>query len=154
MGQFFWVVNYNEPRHGGQNPTQQHPAITIEKDDAISADGLDEGEGSNLGYQQLLGLTANRPNLIYVGVHTNQCILRRHNGMRTMHRAGKSLWIVRDLTDCVSDPNASVFEHFEQTDAVVDFIGYYLGADTRTTEEAGISDPNTKKRFRFTGDTR
>jgi hypothetical protein len=74
--------------------------------------------------------------------------------MRTMHRAGKSLWIVRDLTDCVSDPNASVFEHFEQTDAVVDFIGYYLGADTRTTEEAGISDPNTKKRFRFTGDTR
>jgi hypothetical protein len=76
--------------------------------------------------------------------------------MRTMQRAGKSLWIVRDLTDCVSNFNTSQILHFSQTDMVVDFIGHHLGAETLTTEQAGgiYLDPKTKKRFRFVGDDR
>ena len=152
---FFMIVAYSSMSKGGQEPTRQHPGIKVHAKDVLCADGLDDGLGSNLAYQQLLGLTANRPNLIYCGVHTNQCILRRHNGMRTMHRAGKSLWLVRDLTDCVSTPNEGLV-HFGYTDTVVDWIGSYLGAATKTTEEAGIlgRDHKPVKQFQFQGDDR
>jgi nicotinamidase-related amidase len=144
---FNTIVPVEDMSKAGPEPYKQHPSIQVHENDVIIADGLDYGEGSNIAYQQLLGCTANRPNLIYCGVHTNQCILRCHNGMRTMYRAGKSLWIVKDLTDCVSTPNAGD-KHFAYTDDVINWIGRHLLASSKTSEEVGMP------RFRFQGDNR
>jgi hypothetical protein len=145
---FNLIVPYDSsmPQSGPQ-PYRENVAIHVDENDVIIADGLDDNEGSNIAYQQLLGYTADRPNLIYCGVHTNWCVLRRHNGMRTMYRAGKSLWIVRDLTDCVSTPNEGTV-HFGYTDTVVDWIGKHLLASTETSVRVGMP------RFRFHGDDR
>ena len=81
-----------------QQPTGQTPLIVIQAGDAIVGDGLD-GTDRGDAFKEVMALTADRPYIVFCGINTNQCILRRTNGMRTMYKAGKSLWIVRDLTD-------------------------------------------------------
>ena len=82
----------------GGTPTRQHQQIIIHSTDAVSADGV-AGDNNGDSYEEVLALTRNRPNIIYVGGQTNWCILRRMNGMRKMYKSGKSLAIVKDLTD-------------------------------------------------------
>ncbi len=144
---------------GNLQPTRQHPGIVIEKDDAISADGID-GTGKGNSYEEVMALTKDRPYLIYVGSMTNWCILRRMNGMRKMYKSGKSLALLRDLTDgycgndvtdyspfAISYDNVRApgkYDQFTGTDLVVDWIGRNLGArattsDTYFPKTAGIS---------------
>ena len=145
QGKFNNIVP-NDRNGGGTDGSRQNKNIIIHPNDAVIADGLDgsTSEQGCLSYQQLLGYTANRPNIVYCGVHANMCILNRYNCMRTLYRAGKSLWLVRDLTDCMSSDNDKPI-HFKYTDQVVTWIGKRLGAATLTSEEAGLG----LKRFRF-----
>ena len=162
------------------SPKFQSPAIPIQEvpgqiADVVCADGLPgvrEHQGGGC-YQEMLGLTVDRPNLVYVGINTNWCILRRHNGMRAMARVGKRQWLVRDLTDAslgvsttgftqeaVSWDEASApyrfkpslgsiqgYNHFDGTDLVVDWIGRALNAAVWTSDLV-TGEP----RFRFEGD--
>ena len=105
------------------------------------------GFSDKAAYPELLALTENRQNLIYCGIHTNMCILARPNSMRVAAKSGKSLWLVRDLTDASLGEFTTGFtkyaakingtrrkklqyNHFEGTDLVVDWIGKNVGADT------------------------
>lgn len=151
---------------GGQ-PTGQHPKIIIHANDAISADGID-GTGKGDSYEEVLALTKDRPYLIYVGGQTNWCILRRMNGMRKMHKAGKSLALVMDLTDgacgngvtgysqyatsCDGVSTSGIYDQFQATELVVYWIGRNLGARI-TTSDAYF--PNGQvQRFSFQDDPR
>ena len=140
--------NPTPPGWSSKDGSRQNIAIDILEQDAVIAEGLDDGE-DKIAYQQLLGYTANRPNIIYCGVHANRCLLNRYNSMRTLYRAGKSLWLVRDLTDCMSVPNDGN-AHFNDIDVVVSWIGRHLNATTMTSDEVGLD----LKRFKFGSDTR
>lgn len=157
-----WPMEKNS--HTGQ-PIYQNPSIKVEKEDAISATMLDFSTSDKDAYPELLALTEGRPNLIYCGIHTNMCILARPNSMRVAAKAGKSLWIVRDLTDACLGQNTTGLtknaakidgsgnmyrnlnlNHFEGTDLVVDWIGRNVGAETWTSDVV-----TSLPRFRFYG---
>jgi nicotinamidase-related amidase len=70
--------------------SRQHPAITIDEGDLISDNGQ---EIYNYFVQEKIN------NVIYVGVHTNMCVLGRSFGIRQMTRQGFHTLLVRDLTD-------------------------------------------------------
>jgi hypothetical protein len=151
----------------GGNPSQQDPRIIIHANDAISADGVD-GYGTGNAYEEVMALTKDRPYLIYVGGQTNWCILRRTNGMRKMYKSGKSLALVRDLTDgyCGNQVTglteyASSFDNvkapgkydqFTATELVVDWIGRNLGA--RVTTHDSYFPKGEFQRFWFQDDPR
>ena len=155
---FDWIVNNSSNADSpagrargitGGTPTQQNPKIIIHATDAISADGVD-GSGNGNAYEEVMALTKDRPYLIFVGGQTNWCILRRTNGMRKMYKSGKSLALVRDLTDgyCGNQVTglteyASSFDNvkapgkydqFTATELVVDWIGRNLGARATTSD--------------------
>ena len=75
--------------------TGEHPAIRIVPGDAISDQG-----------QEIYNLFEQRgiKNILYVGVHTNMCVLGRSFGIRQMSRLGKNVALVRDLTDTMYNP--------------------------------------------------
>jgi nicotinamidase-related amidase len=94
--------------------TRQHPAITIADDDIISDNGQ---EVYNYLVQQGI------KNVIYVGVHTNMCVLGRTFGIRQMTTLGLNAVLVRDLTDTMYNPRKAPFvEHALGTDLVVKHI--------------------------------
>ena len=114
----------------GQQPTGQTPLIVIQAGDAIVGDGLD-GTDRGDAFKEVMALTADRPYIVFCGINTNQCILRRTNGMRTMYKAGKSLWIVRDLTDAYCGTKGFLpwkGGHNQGTDETVDWIRDNLNA--------------------------
>ena len=151
----------------GGTPTQQNPQIIIHANDAISADGVD-GSGNGNAYEEVMALTKDRPYLIFVGGQTNWCILRRTNGMRKMYKSGKSLALVRDVTDgyCGNQVTglteyASSFDNvktpgkydqFTATELVVDWIGRNLGA--RATTHDSYFPKGQFQRFWFKDDPR
>jgi nicotinamidase-related amidase len=45
-------------------------------------------------------------NVILVGVHTNMCVLGRPFGLRQLARNGKNVVLMRDLTDCMYNPQS------------------------------------------------
>jgi hypothetical protein len=138
--------------------------------DVISADGLgllSPGIGAgNSAYGELLALTLDRPYIVYCGINTNMCILRRTNAMRTMYQAGKSLWLVSDLTDAMVGPTTTglyqwardvdhtghvpdgIYNHYQGTQIVVDWIGRTLMAFTGDSSLIG----GDIKKFRFQDD--
>ena len=159
------------------DPRRQHPAIAIDSEDAVSAEGIDGCDA----FREIMALTRGRPYLIYVGTATNWCILRRFNGMRSMYKAGKSLWLVRDLTDSVAgdDTNGEVqgltdvaafltqdqgpdgrpvlpykqekriMSHFRGTDLIVDWIGWNMPGTRTDTRDTEFSELG---RYRFPDD--
>jgi hypothetical protein len=81
------------------SPRRQHIAIKVDgAKDALTAELLDDCDA----YKETLALTKDRPYIIYVGVDTNWCLLRRFNAIRSMYKAGKSIWMVRDMTDSMA----------------------------------------------------
>lgn len=97
--------------------TRQHPAISIEAGDAISDSGL-----------EVYGLLRQRQiqTLLFVGVHTNFCILWRSFGIRQMSRWGVQCLLVRDLTDSGYNPAKPPFVTHEMgNDLVVSHIEQY-----------------------------
>ena len=97
--------------------TRQHPAIEIAEEDAITDNG-----GSVYTFLQSRRIK----NVIYVGVHTNMCVLGRSFGIRQMTRWGLNCALVRDLTDTMYNPASSPkVSHDEGTALVVEHIEKY-----------------------------
>jgi nicotinamidase-related amidase len=97
--------------------TRQHPAISIEEPDIISDSGREI-----YNYLAQEGIT----NIIYMGVHTNMCVLGRSFGIRRMSRLGLQCFLVRDLTDTMYDPRDPPYvSHDEGTELVVQHIEKY-----------------------------
>jgi nicotinamidase-related amidase len=60
--------------------------------------------------------------LVYMGVHTNMCILNRSFGIKNMLRRGYKTVLVRDLTDTMYNPERSPYVSHEEGTALV--VGY------------------------------
>ena len=99
--------------------SRQHAAIGIEDVDGLSDDG---GEVFNLFAQEGI------EHIIYMGVHTNMCILNRSFAIRQMTRWGKECYLVRDMTDSMYNPAMPPFvSRDEGTELVVQHIEKYWG---------------------------
>jgi nicotinamidase-related amidase len=94
--------------------TRQHPAIRIGPQDGIS-DRADEI------YSVVRGRGGDT--LIFMGVHTNMCVLTRWFAIKNMVRWGMRVVLVRDLTDAMYDPaDAPFVSHDAGTQLVVEHI--------------------------------
>jgi type 1 glutamine amidotransferase/nicotinamidase-related amidase len=116
-------------------------ALTIDPDrDLVSDDGAeiwsaleDRGVG----------------NVILMGVHTNMCVLGRPFGLRQMAKNGKTVVLMRDLTDTMYNPARAPFvSHFTGTDRVVEHVERYV-CPTVTSDQVLGGRP-----FRFSTDRR
>jgi nicotinamidase-related amidase len=126
----------------GRNPKapwkSQHAGLTIKDQDAISDSGVEvwnmlEERGIN--------------NVMLVGVHTNMCVLGRPFGLRQMAKNGKSVVLVRDLTDTMYNPKRWPYvSHFEGTRLIVEHIEKYVCPTITSDQLLG------GKEFRFKGD--
>jgi len=97
--------------------TRQHPAIGIAECDGISDNG-DEV------YNHLVQRGVK--NIVYMGVHTNMCVLGRSFAIRNMTRLGVNCFLIRDLTDAMYDPDDRPYvSHEEGTELVVQHIEQY-----------------------------
>ena len=93
---------------------RQNAAISIRDEDLISDHGADI-----YNFIHKHGIK----NIIYVGVHTNMCVLGRSFGIRRMTQAGMNTMLVRDLTDTMYNPRMRPqVEHREGTRLVVEHI--------------------------------
>jgi type 1 glutamine amidotransferase/nicotinamidase-related amidase len=73
--------------------------------------------------------------LIFMGVHTNMCVLGRSFGMRQMTRWGYRCILVRDLTDSMYDPkDPPRVSHDRGTELVVEHIERYWGPSVSSEE--------------------
>ena len=126
----------------GRNPKapwkSQHAGLTIKDQDAISDSGSEiwnllEERGTN--------------HVLLVGVHTNMCVLGRPFGLRQMAKNGKTVALVRDLTDTMYNPKKAPYvSHFEGTRLIVEHIEKYVCPTITSDQIAG------GKEFRFKGD--
>ncbi len=94
--------------------TRQHPVIEIQDTDAISADG-----------QEVYNVLAGRGigNLIYMGVHTNMCVLNRPFAIKRMVGWGFNVVLARDLTDAMYNPMRPPYlSHEAGTGLVIEYI--------------------------------
>jgi nicotinamidase-related amidase len=93
---------------------RQHPAIEIKDGDAISDSGQ---EVYNILVQKGI------KNLIYMGVHTNMCILRRPFAIKAMVRQQFNVVLMRDLTDAMYNPFKPPYvSHEEGTRLIIGYI--------------------------------
>ncbi|MEX2118728.1 MAG: hypothetical protein WD847_03885 [Pirellulales bacterium] len=98
--------------------TRQHPAIRVADTDVVG----DRGD-QIYSYLRREGVE----NIIFVGVHTNMCVLGRSFGIRQMTRWGMNSVLVRDLTDTMYDPaDRPHVGHDEGTELVVQHIEKYF----------------------------
>jgi nicotinamidase-related amidase len=90
--------------------TRQHPAIEIADADFISDDGKQV-----YSYFVEQGIK----NVLFMGVHTNMCVLGRSFGIRQMTRLGLNAVLVRDLTDTMYNPRMKPFVPHDEGTALV-----------------------------------
>ena len=94
---------------------RQHPAIEVKDGDAISDNG-----------QEVYNILAQKgiKNLLYMGVHTNMCVLGRSFAIKAMVRSGQfNVALVRDLTDAMYNPfKAPYVSHEEGTQLIIAYI--------------------------------
>lgn len=126
----------------GRNPKapwkSQHAGLTITNDDAISDSGV---EIWNLLEDRGIG------HVLLAGVHTNMCVLGRPFGLRQMAKNGKTVALVRDLTDTMYNPKMPPkVSHFEGTRLIVEHIEKFVCPTITSDQVAGGSA------FRFKGD--
>jgi len=94
--------------------SSQHPAIEIKDGDFISDNG---GEVYNVLMQNGI------KNIIYMGVHTNMCVLGRSFAIKAMVRWGFNVVLSRDLTDAMYNPFKPPYvSHEEGTRLVIEYI--------------------------------
>jgi len=124
--------------------TRQIADIAIDDADAITDDG-----------QQVWNLLTQKriANVILCGVHLNRCVLGQPFGIRQMLRVGKTVALVRDLTDTLYHPDhpdrppEGPTDHYEGTCRVVAHVEKYL-CPTFTSNDITGGDA-----FRFQEDT-
>jgi nicotinamidase-related amidase len=128
----------------GRNPKapwkKQSDLVTIEPTDYIS----DKGE-------EIWSILEQRDikNVMLAGVHTNMCVLGRPFGLRQMASNGKTVVLVRDLTDTMYNPERWPYvSHFTGTDRIVEHIEKFV-CQTITSDQLLRGKP-----FRFKNDTR
>jgi nicotinamidase-related amidase len=95
---------------------RQTPKIDIDQGrDIICGD-----EGERLfSYLAAVGIK----NIIYMGVHTNMCVLGRSFAIKHMLRRGMKTVLVRDLTDAMYNPEKPPYvSHEEGTKLIVEYI--------------------------------
>jgi nicotinamidase-related amidase len=126
----------------GRNPKapwqSEHPGITIKDEDAISDSGV-----------EIWNLLAVRKidHVLLVGVHTNMCVLGRPFGLRQMAKNGKTVALVRDLTDTMYNPKMPPHvSHFEGTRLIVEHVEKFVCPTITSDQIAG------GKEFQFKGD--
>jgi len=90
--------------------TRQHAAIAIADADFISDDGKQV-------YSYFVEHGVNH--IIYVGVHTNMCVLGRSFGIRQMSKLGLKPILVRDLTDTMYNPRMAPYVPHDEGTALV-----------------------------------
>ena len=115
--------------------SRQTAAITIAPEDAVTDDG-----------QEIWNLVTQRKidNVILCGVHLNMCVLGRPFAIRSMVKLGKTVALVRDLTDTMYDPTRPPGgTHFDGTDRVVEHVERYWCPSFVSTDITG------KPAFRF-----
>jgi nicotinamidase-related amidase len=94
--------------------SQEHPAIEIADEDAISDQGT---EIYNYFVQQGIKHAA------LMGVHLNMCVLGRSFGIRQLTKLGFDVVLVRDLTDTMYDPrDAPRVSHDEGTRLMIEHV--------------------------------
>lgn len=115
--------------------TRQIAAIEIAAEDAITDDGQ---EAWNL--LQARGIA----NVALCGVHLNMCVLGRPFGIRQLVRLGKSVALVRDLTDTMYNPERPPkVNHFAGTELVIEHVEKYWCPSFTSSDLTG------KAAFRF-----
>jgi len=88
-------------------------------------------------------------NVILVGVHTNMCVLGRPFGLRQMARNGKNVVLMRDMTDCMYNPQRWPYvDHFTGNDLVIAHVERFV-CPTITSDQLLGGEP-----FRSKYDTR
>jgi type 1 glutamine amidotransferase/nicotinamidase-related amidase len=120
--------------------SSQIDTIEIKDEDAISDSGV-----------EIWSLLEQRgiENVILMGVHTNMCVLGRPFGLRNMARYGKTVVLVRDLTDTMYNSQKRPFvNHFTGTDLIVEHIEKFVCPTITSTPLTG------KPRFDFKNDKR
>jgi nicotinamidase-related amidase len=97
--------------------SRQHPGIDI-----TGYDGISDNAQEIFNFCEAEGIT----NIVVMGVHTNMCILGRPFGIRAMTRLGRSVVLVRDLTDAMYDPREPPYvSHARGTELVIEHIEKY-----------------------------
>ena len=120
--------------------THQVDAIEIAEADAISVSGV---EVWNLLEARDID------NVMVMGVHTNMCVLGRPFGLRNLDRFGKTVVLVRDLTDTMYNSRmAPHVSHFTGTDLVIEHVEQYVCPTVTSTVFTNAAP------FEFTEDTR
>jgi nicotinamidase-related amidase len=120
--------------------TRQTAALEIADADAITDDG-----------QETWNLLAERKidNVILCGVHLNMCVLGRPFAIRQMVRLGKTVALIRDMTDTMYNPDRPPGgTHFDGTDRVVEHVERYWCPSFLSTDFTG------QPAFRFKDDPR
>jgi len=96
---------------------RQHEAIAIADADVIS----DKGD-EVYSFIKARGIKT----MLYVGVHTNMCVLHRTFAIKQMTRWGIPCVLVRDLTDSMYDPRKPpMVSHDEGTALIIQYIEKY-----------------------------
>ncbi|MCY0869867.1 MAG: isochorismatase, partial [Firmicutes bacterium] len=99
--------------------TRQHPGLEIDLErDALTDNGEDM-------YALLRG--ENRREVLFAGVHANQCVLDRPFGIRALLSWGFNVTLVRDFTDAMYDPAQPPYvDHEVGTELVIGYIENFL----------------------------
>jgi nicotinamidase-related amidase len=109
--------------------TAQHPAIRIAESDILSDKGREI-----YSYFVAHGVK----NVIFIGVHTNMCVLGRSFGIRQMTRLGQNAVLVRDLTDTMYNPRMAPFvPHDKGTELVIEHVERHW---CPTTDSAALQE--------------
>ncbi|HTN04089.1 MAG TPA: isochorismatase family protein [Planctomycetaceae bacterium] len=65
--------------------------------------------------------------VILTGVHTNMCVLGRPFGLRQMARNGKHVVLMRDMTDCMYNPQRWPYvDHFTGCDLIIAHVERFV----------------------------
>jgi nicotinamidase-related amidase len=118
---------------------KQISTITIEDLDAVTAD-----------LQEIWNLLEDRKiaNVILCGVHLNVCVLKKPFGICKMRKLGKTVALLRDLTDTLFNSATAGINHFEGTDRVIRHIETHLCPSFTSKDITGNAP------FRFQDDSR
>jgi nicotinamidase-related amidase len=120
--------------------TRQTAAIEIADGDAVTDDGQ---ETWNLLQERKI------ENVILCGVHLNMCVLGRPFAIRQMVKLGKTVALIRDMTDTMYNPDHPPgVSHFDGTDLVVAHVERFWCPSVLSTDITG------KPAFRFKADPR
>jgi nicotinamidase-related amidase len=106
--------------------TRENKAIEIRDEDAISSNG-----------REIYSLMKARgiKHLLFMGVHTNFCVLHRSFGIKQMVKWGVDAMLVRDLTDGLYDPATPPYvSHDEGTQLVIGYIEKFWCATVESKE--------------------